>query len=302
MKIKYNVLWLDDEINEFVEDGWIEKITQYLAEEGFEPNIISTSKIDVFFSHLDDSFDLILTDFHMASKNGDDIVRDIRAKNIQTEILFYTAKADLQAIEKIDRITFLETINEHHSEVANKAKELIGLTIKKFQHIITMRGMIMHETSALDNQMAQILLSYYGSKKVPSDEITKSICSKLNKLLTDKQKTVSNIQKNKNFKKLTKDTFLFSSEFKIEALKNILQSFSFVDFTENYKNEVSNLRNKFAHAILETDETTGRQYFKSGEDGITFDESLCRTIRKNINKHKKNIDNLDKIVKDFIDK
>jgi CheY-like chemotaxis protein len=300
MKIKYNILWLDDEINEFVEDGWIEKITQYLADEGFEPNIVATSKIDVFFSSLDDSFDLILTDFHMASKNGDEIVKDIRDKNIQTEILFYTAKTDLQAIEKIDRITFLETINDHHSEVADKAKALISLTIRKFQNIISMRGMIMHETSALDNQMAQILLSYYESGKVPNETVINSICSKLEHLLTDKQKTVASIQKNNNFKKLIKDTFLFSSEYKIEAMKDILQNLSLLDFTDDYKTEVSSLRNKFAHAILETDKITGRQYFKSGDDDIPFDESSCRTIRKNINKHKKSIDDLDIRVKDFI--
>ena len=48
----------------------------------------------------------------------------------------------------------------------------------------------------------------------------------------------------------------------------------------------------FAHAILEKDEKTGREYFKHSEDGITFDEDFCKTIRKNINKHKQNLDDL----------
>jgi CheY-like chemotaxis protein len=299
MKINYNVLWLDDNINAFVEDGWVNKINQYLIDEGFEPKIKTVAKVDEFYSYLDDSFDLILTDFHMASKNGDEIVKDIRNKNIQTEILFYTAQADLQEIGKIDRVTFVETTGDHHSEVVEETKELISLTIKKFQNIIAMRGMIMHETSALDSQTAHILLSYFESGKIPYDTLINSICEKLEKLLNDKQGIVMNIQKNKNYKKLLKDTFLFSAEYKIKALKEIIQNLAMFDFTDDYKNEVSNLRNKFAHAVLETDKN-GRQFFKSGEDGITFDESLCKTIRKNINKHKKNIEELEIKLKDFI--
>jgi hypothetical protein len=62
---------------------------------------------------------------------------------------------------------------------------------------------------------------------------------------------------------------------------------------------VSNLRNKFAHAVLETDDN-GRQFFRSGEEGITFDENLCKTLRKDISKHKKNIDDLSNKLDEFI--
>jgi hypothetical protein len=115
-----------------------------------------------------------------------------------------------------------------------------------------------------------------------------------------KQEFVEKIFKNKKIKQLIKDTFLFSAEYKNLALKKILEDLSLFDFTNSYKDEVITLRNKFAHAVLETDET-GRQYFRSGEDGITFDESLCRTIRMNINKHKKSIDELDDKLKQFLD-
>jgi CheY-like chemotaxis protein len=299
MKINYSILWLDDSINEFVEDGWIDKIHQYLIDEGFEPKILPVSKIDDFYSKLDDSFDLILTDFHMASKNGDEIVNDIRKQNIQTEILFYTARADLKVLGNIDRITFVQTVGDHHSEIVEEVIELINLTIKKFQHIIAMRGMIMHETSALDNQTAKIIKSYMDSEKADNDIIINSICQKLNDLLISKQEIVTEVITGKTYKKLLRDTFLFSSEYKIDVIKYILEKLSLNDFTDVYKKEVSSLRNKFAHAVLETDET-GRQYFKSGEDGITFSEDLCKTIRKNINKHKKNIDELESELEKYI--
>ena len=206
----------------------------------------------------------------------------------------------MQKIANINRVTFVETSgSNHHGEVVEETKNLISLTIKKFQHIITMRGMIMHETSALDNQTASIITTYFKSGKGKNKEIINTICDNLDKLLVDKKGVVDHARKNVNYNKLIKDTFLFSAEYKIETLKKIIEELKQADFTDDYKEEVSNLRNKFAHAVLETDDK-GRQYFKSGEEGITFNEDLCKKLRKDINKHKKNIDELDNNLKEFI--
>ncbi len=40
------------------------------------------------------------------------------------------------------------------------------------------------------------------------------------------------------------------------------------------------------------DKETGREYFIDKKDGIDFNEDKCREIRKNINIHKGNLDNL----------
>jgi len=301
MKINYSVLWLDDKINDFIEDGWVEKIKNYLSEEGFAPNVLTAAKIDEFNKYLgENTFDLILTDYHMAGKNGDQVVLDIRKNNIQTEILFYTAQGgSLEKIGNINRVTFFVTTSDHHSEVVEETISLIALTIKKFQHIIAMRGMIMHETSTLDEQTASIINTYFKSGKGRNEELINIICNSLDKLLINKKGVVDHAKKNVNYNNLIKDTFLFSAEYKIETLKKILEELKQVDFTNDYKAEVSNLRNKFAHAVLETDDK-GRQYFKSGEEGITFDEDLCKKLRKDINKHKRNIDELENNLKEFI--
>ena len=62
------------------------------------------------------------------------------------------------------------------------------------------------------------------------------------------------------------------------------------DYSTDYKNEIISLRNKFAHAVLIKDDK-GRQYFQHGSTGITFDDNLCKTIRKNINKYRNNFTN-----------
>jgi CheY-like chemotaxis protein len=292
MNIEYNILWLDDQINEFVEDEWVNKIENYLENEGFIPKIITTSKYEEFAQKLDDSFDLILTDFHMTNKNGNEVVNEIREKSILTEVLFYTAQGDLTEIGKIDRVSFVETNGNHHEQVIQETIKLIGLTIKKFQHIVSMRGMIMHETSTLDNSTADILAKYIDSGKVNYDQITDSICEKMSTHLQNKQEIVKRVKHNHNLKKLMRDNFLFSADYKIDALKKILSDLKAIDFTDAYKEEVNNVRNVFAHVILIIDEQTGRKYFKARDNEIIFDEKLCKQIRKDIRKHKENIDRL----------
>jgi CheY-like chemotaxis protein len=305
MKIEYNVLWLDDQIDTFIDDEYVDKIKNHLEDEGFNANVITVSKPDDFFSHLNDSVDLILTDYNMAEKNGAQIVEEVRNKSIFTEILFYTAKADLQNLDKIDRITFLQTDKvsggTHHEKVVEKAISLIDLTIKKFQHIVAMRGMIMHETSSLDAQSMEILKLYLNCKEKGCGEctdkerckpITDSVFGKLEQQFIDKIDDVVKLKEKNNLRKLIKDNFLFSADYKIEALSKILGNLNITDFSADYKTEIITVRNKFAHAVLEKDKETGREYFKHGEDGITFDEDYCKTIRKNINKHKQNLDNL----------
>lgn len=39
MKIEYKVLWLDDQIDVFIEDEYVEKVKSHLEEEGFNANV-----------------------------------------------------------------------------------------------------------------------------------------------------------------------------------------------------------------------------------------------------------------------
>ncbi len=178
MKLEYKILWLDDYIQDFIDLEAIEEIEKHLSNNGFIPNVKTVKKSSDFFTLLDDSFDLILTDFHMNDMNGDEVVEQIRSSqySIMTEILFYTAKADLKDTQKISRVSFLETnasTDEHIEKVISRTIELIDLTIKKFQHIVTMRGMIMHETSSLDEMSFEIITDYLT--KTDNADIKESI-------------------------------------------------------------------------------------------------------------------------------
>jgi CheY-like chemotaxis protein len=302
MKIEYNVLWLDDQIDTFIDDEYVDKIKNHLEEEGFNANVITVSKPDDFFSYLNDSVDLILTDYNMAEMNGAQIVEKVRNKSIFTEILFYTAKANLQNLDKIDRITFLQTDKvsgvTHHEQVVEKVISLIDLTIKKFQHIVAMRGMIMQEVSSLDAQMLEIVSAYLQkndeSKKQP---VIDRVLNDLISFHKEKLEKSENFKKKKKFDKVINDPLLFSSSQRANAIEEIIHSIGIENFINDFKMEIVKVRNDFAHAVLVKDTETGREYFKDKIKGTDFNADKCKEIRKNIIKHKTNLDGVTNSIK-----
>lgn len=294
MKLDYKILWLDDHIGAFIEDEHIADIEQYISDQGFVAEINTEDNPKDFFNALDDTYDLILTDYHMDDLNGDEVVKKIREESIFTEILFYTAEANLKDTQKLDRISFLETTINHEEEVVGKTKELINLTIKKFQDIVVMRGMIMHETSDLDMQKVDILKGYVKSKQSQEIEgLENKVFQEIQSFLDEKCKKYQGCSTKENgLKRIIKDNVLFSSARKIEALSWILQEVGLSDFSKKYQDEIITPRNDFAHAKLI--EEQGRKYFKKGggDGDIEFDDQYCKQLRTNILKHRQNLDKL----------
>lgn len=296
MKLEYKILWLDDKIEEFKELEVIEEVETHLKENGFIPNIITVDNSTDFFIHLNDSYDLILTDFHMNDMNGDEVVQTIRSSkySVMTEILFYTAKADLKDAQKISRVSFLETnstTDAHIEKVISRTIELIDLTVKKFQHIVTMRGMIMHETSSLDELSFDIITEYL--KKTDNSEIKSSIFDEIISFYKRKFKDITKYKKNGRIDKVINDPLLFSFSQRANTLSAIINQNGLDNFIEDFKNSVIKVRNQFAHAILEQDEA-GNDIFRNKSEDIIFNDELCKKIRENIIEHKSNLDGLKK--------
>jgi hypothetical protein len=44
MKLEYKILWLDDEIQAFIDDEYIEELESYISSKGFIPNIQTVKK------------------------------------------------------------------------------------------------------------------------------------------------------------------------------------------------------------------------------------------------------------------
>ena len=84
------------------------------------------------------------------------------------------------------------------------------------------------------------------------------------------------------------DHFIFSSQYKILTLSQILSVLGIDDFSTSYKEDIINIRNKFAHAELLTNEE-GEKYFQYGKDGLKFNNDLCKKVRSDIQTHSNNL-------------
>lgn len=290
MKLDYNILWVDDRIKERPFQKILGETKGFLLDQHFNCNIIEAEDFNEFveiFSKKKE-FDIIITDYSLNEGTfGSQVIDFIRdSQHNFTEIFFYSAKDNVKEAKLFNnnRITFFQLTEGDYKELENEILEVISQTIKKFQHIVTMRGMIMNETSSLDVDFQNIL------KSVISKEKTEEIL----KVIKDKYKS-SNIDFNSKIDLVDEiDDILLKigATQRWRALRRNLPKNEMWSILNEYEKEVIKVRNDFAHAELKTNEDTGVQYFEDKKEGKPFNDETCKIIRRNIIKHKENLDNL----------
>ncbi|WP_415579581.1 hypothetical protein, partial [Flavobacterium succinicans] len=276
----------------------------FLLNQYFNCNIIEAEDFNEFveiFSKKKE-FDIIITDYSLNEGTfGSQVIDFIRdSQHNFTEIFFYSANDNVKDVKLFsnNRITFFQLTGGDYKELEDEILAVINQTIKKFQHIVAMRGMIMHETSSLDVLMNCLVKNYIedSKNKANIDKILPHIFLEIQKNAKEKcDKAYSNKPS-----KILKDNVLFSASQKIFALGKILELVGETDFSEDYNKEIIWFRNQFAHAEIFVNEV-GKEFFKvrieGKEDELIFDEDLCKEIRKNIIKHKGNLEKLEVKIK-----
>ncbi|MFA9188533.1 hypothetical protein AAGV33_01900 [Flavobacterium sp. FBOR7N2.3] len=290
MKLNYDILWVDDRIKERPFQRIINETKEFLLDQYFNCNIIEAEDFNEFKEKFSaqKEFDIIITDYSLNEGTfGNQVIDFIRdSQHNFTEIFFYSANNNVKEIKLFsnNRITFYQLTGGDYKELENEIIEVINQTIKKFQHIVAMRGMIMNETSSLDVEFHNIL------KTVISRGETEDILN----LIKDKYKK-SNLDFNSNIESVKEiDDILLKigSTHRWRALIRNLPKGDVLNILNEYEKEVIKVRNDFAHAELKTEEGTGIQYFEDKKGGKPFNDEACKIIRKNIIKHKNNLDNL----------
>jgi hypothetical protein len=152
-----------------------------------------------------------------------------------------------------------------------------------------MRGMIMQETSSLDTKTYDMVSLYVNEN---DDEVRVALYDELVSFFGRKFKLSEKSKKNNNINNILKDPLLLTSAQRANVLSEIINKKGLENFINDFKKEVINVRNQFAHAELMKNEE-GKEYFKVKDEDVYFDENLCREIRKNIIKHANNIVELE---------
>jgi two-component system alkaline phosphatase synthesis response regulator PhoP len=171
------------------EQGLILTLTDRLQSEGFEVETASDGESGLSLA-LSESFDLIILDVMLPKKNGFDVCRDLRQKNVETPILMLTAKGEtfdkvlglklgaddyltkpFEVMELLARIEALlrRSVNTHQNAVGtfkfgsvaidfrraevlkeNQPIELSALEFKLLQYLIEHRGEVIKRDELLD--------------------------------------------------------------------------------------------------------------------------------------------------------
>lgn len=299
MKLEYNILWIDNDIQEYIDNGEVGNLKTYLEELGFEPNIVTVedeAELDNFIYNF--KYDLIISDFNLNATTGDKIIEKIRdEKGFSTEILFYTAKSNFRDDPEVkERLAFMDRITFHSNRdtFLDKVEKLIRLTLDKLLELNATRGLITAATSELDVEIEEIVRQLVVTQK-KSDEELKQIVT--DKAYTPLQKRLENFWNNYND---------FQSYFpKIDAVKkwetfrDLLKPLNtqaeiktFLDNNKTYQDQVIKIRNQFAHAKAIDDNGTLKLKGQVEGQDFEFTEQSCVEIRKNLINHKRNIETL----------
>ncbi|GGH16846.1 response regulator [Mucilaginibacter phyllosphaerae] len=299
MKLEYNILWIDNDIQEYIANGEVNNLNLYLEELGFEPNIVTVedeADLDNFIYNY--KYDLIISDFNLNATTGDKIIEKIRdEKGFSTEILFYTAKSNFRDDPDVkERLAFMDRITFHSNRdtFLDKVEKLIRLTLDKLLELNATRGLITAATSDLDVEIEDIVMLLV-EKHGKTDDALKQIIT--DKAFTPLQRRIDSFWDNYNS---------FQNYFhKIDAVKkwevfrDLLRPLrtdpiisAFLTTNRTYQDDVIKIRNQFAHAKAIDD--GGLIKLKGQIEGQDFEytEQTCITVRKNLINHKRSFEGL----------
>jgi len=308
MQLEYNILWIDNDIQDYIDNGDVNSISSFLKDLGFEPNIVTAddeSQIDNFIDKY--KYDLIISDFNLNNTTGDVIIENIRnEKGFSTEILFYSAKSNFRNDPDVkERLAFMDRITFHSNRdtFLGKVEKMIELTLDKLLELNATRGLITSATSDLDVEIEEIVMLLVGKRKIEEGHLTNFITSKVINPLQKKLDTfwekygtfqdyfhkIDAVKKWEIFRELLK------------PLNSDSEIIAFLKVNKDYQAEVIDIRNKFAHAKAEL--IDGQLVLKGqlGQEGFRFDSNACIQIRRNLIKHKKHIENLKVIIEKLSD-
>lgn len=306
MKLEYKILWIDNDLQNYIDNDSLKDIEAFLLEKGFEPiieKVFDEADLDKFI--IKHNYDLIISDYNLNNTTGDVIIKQIRdEKQLDTEILFYTAQDSYMNNEQvIKNLAFKErlTFKVGRNGLLEKIEKVIELTLKKLLELNATRGLITAATSELDVEIEEI---YYKVIEIPLSEEIKPKVEKIFK--TDYKEIQKNYLKQCKAKrdKHTSDFkqyFSLSDAFrKYDILKELLKLNTFtgfdLDLFKKYGQEVISVRNKFAHAKAIDDNGTLKLKGQVEGQDFEFTEESCVEIRKNLISHKRNIETLKQIL------
>lgn len=266
MDMTYKILWIDD-AEDYV-DSTKELVVQAIQNRFMDADIESYSDYDEFKSEKLENFDatsfdfydLILMDFALSGTTGDAVIRELRSKEIYTDIVFYSSDKEnmesslknsdqLNGVFLADRANLLEIIGR-----------VVQKNLKREYRISNIRGLIMDSTSEFDYICQSTTIALF--EKLSSEQQDVIVRKAKEYVESAASKSGQNFEGlNKKVGKSFIKNAIQSVEYVMDnkdryALMGLIVKFfddgpiAQEDFSQKYSDELIKHRNKLAHAKL----------------------------------------------------
>jgi len=281
MKIDFAILWVDDR-KDFVASlqpqlkDWMDTLGFGLVvhEHRDETGILDDLR--------NKDIELIVLDYKLPRKKGDELIDDIRKNNYYHDIIFYSQGGipDDLFPKPPDGVFFVEK-----GDAKDRIKALIDLKIRRASDLATLRGWIVADAIELEKILGEVLAKYFEAK----EELFKERV--LSEYVFDfgKKHTVLNGILKDQIAELRITDPKSEAIPKLEACKKVLDSFP---------KEIIEVRNALAHQmamITETGDKKIKTRTKSGKE-IVLTQARCAEMRKDFRKHMDNLIKLKSLI------
>lgn len=275
MKTDFLILWVDD--NKLVIDSLASNLREWLDEKGFELKVIPhKDATNVLTDVKNYDVELIVIDYKLPKKKGNEIIQDIRKSGCYQDIVFYSEGVPPK--EPYDGVFFVSK-----EDAKTRIKELVDIKLLRASDPIGIRGWIVADAIELEGIINELLIRCYTGKE--GFTFTERL------FFNDKNPLEFGVKADM-LNGIIKDYILFLREIggkdgqieKLEALKKI---------HDDFKKEVVEIRNIVAHQRIE--ETEKGKAIKRKSTNVLDQETIIR-IRKNLRKHRDNLLSLQTII------
>jgi hypothetical protein len=247
MKIKYKIVWLDDQpetMRKYLDDiklileenYFIPDIQEpYISYENFQQSFQTTNNDDVYGEVFNDC-DLLLIDFNIAEKQeneektGATLISQLRLKGIYTETVFYSNAMD-EYRKKPGKPELDNVIYADKNELISKIEKLIKKQVVQSMIISNLRGYLMDCTSDFDficrNVSEYFFIKLNSEQQLDVLKMAEEYIHSQYKLENKKFEEINNKYKGKiNYQGVSKETTFHEISDISERIKKIRKVFS----------------------------------------------------------------------------
>jgi hypothetical protein len=291
MRLTYKILWFEDDEG-FFEFLRRDEIKRHLDEKGFNTEIQRMGGGEDLQTILSEAqkADLLVMDYGLEESHfGDEITRQVRDGNINTEVVLYSARG----VSDLRRYVYEKELDGVYCRprdgITQEVLPIIDSTIKKILDLENSRGLVMTELGELDIIMNEIIMSVHDS----SEDRQAFIRGKLKERLDSQLKSLS--ERVENFDSLGTNDLIeeIDSSKRLSMMLSICRTFNLSPQRKKlagFDEKVLFPRNCLGHGIPEVIEG-GYVFHHRGKDFI-YNDQTSAALRNEFREFRRSLESL----------